>query len=989
MEGKALTIHPIEYIRGHSGEFGSLPFWSWNDRLEPDALTAQIEQMKALGMKGFFMHARAGLETAYLSQEWMEAVRVCVDKAAELDMQAWLYDENGWPSGFAGRRLLEDPHNRNAYLRMTEEAAFPADVTASLWEDGTIGVYRMENGVPRRLAAPDGGVGPYLVVRRFFENSYVDVLNPAVTEQFLEQTHEIYYQQFGKRLGSAHMPGFFTDEPQYFRYATVWSSMLPEAFRQRYGRDVYDMLPALFMEYPGAREARYDYWLLCHRLFLENWARPVADWCNRHGCLLTGHAIEESRLSTQMWCCGGVMPFYAYEHIPGIDHLGRGLDFGLEAKQVGSAAAQLGKKRVLSEMFAGCGYDASPLDLKRIAESAYVDGVNLMCQHLYPYSCRGERKYDYPLHFGESLPWQPLLQQFNTYFNRLGCALSLGREAVDVLLLHPMHSVYLDYRRELDGESVRVVEDGLFAAMSLLQDRQIPYHLGDEILLAEHGQVQGAALTVGECRYTLVVLPRGMETVDASTAALLDAYTAAGGRLLLLGDSPTRIDGRETARRWVSTVSQEELYGCAPVRFTSEVSDTAPLRCMVREFEGGRLVYVFNRAEEPVRGIEVTGLHNPCRLELETLTLCACTDAAGRVVLDLPVGGSCLLLEGDFGALQPAAVPAAYTHRLPLTSCLTRTDEGENQLLLDRASAVLENGTLEEMPVELLRRRLLEQRYAGEVRLCFVFTLRDIPERLCAVAEPLHYRSVTCNGRPLKMTGRRFFDPRFVVYDLCGCLKQGENRLELTFPYAQDDTVYDVLFGQGTESLRNCLCFNVEPERVILTGNFLVETDPSAFTARADGGWDYTGGFALRRGVRTVDAGDMVRGGLPFFAGCIALSGIVRCPACSAAQLTVTGRYAACRVLVNDSEADTLLFGQSCDLTGRLREGDNKITLLVYTGNRNLIGPLHRKEPSLMTSPGCFTFEGDPENYAPGYQFGAFGIHAVLEWAQDSRTEKP
>ena len=982
MEGKALTIHPIDYIREHSGEFGSLPFWSWNDRLKPDELTAQIEHMKALGMKGFFMHARAGLETAYLSEEWMEAVRVCVDKAAELDMQAWLYDENGWPSGFAGRRLLEDPHNRNAYLRMSEEAVYPTDMAGSLWEDGAIGVYRMDGGVPRRLCGPDGGVGPYLVVRRFFENSYVDTLNPAVTAQFIEHTHEIYFRRFGERLGSRHMPGFFTDEPQYFRYATVWSSVLPEAFRQRYGRDVYDVLPALFIEYPGAREARYDYWLLCHRLFLENWARPVSDWCSRHGCLLTGHAIEESRLSTQMWCCGGVMPFYAYEHIPGIDHLGRGLDFGLEAKQVGSAAAQLGKKRVLSEMFAGCGYDASPLDLKRIAESAYVDGVNLMCQHLYPYSGRGERKYDYPLHFSESLPWQPLLREFNTYFNRLGCALSMGREAVEVLLLHPMHSVYLDYRREPDGESVRKVEDGLFAAMALLQERQIPYHLGDEILLAEHARVQGSALTVGECRYTFVVLPCGMETVDAPTAALLDAYTAAGGRLLLLGDSPCRIDGRETARRWASTASLEELLGCAPVRFISSVSDTAPLRCMVRELDGGRLVYVFNRAEEPVRAVEVAGLHNPCRLELETLTLHACTDADGRVVLDLPVGGSCLLLEGDFGVPLPAAVPAAYTHRLPLTSRLIRTDDGENQLLLDRASAVLEDGVLEEMPVELLRRRLLERRYAGEVRLRFGFTLRDIPEKLYAVAEPLACRSVTCNGHPLTASGRHFFDPRFDMYDLNGCLTPGENRLEFCFPYAQDDAVYDVLFGQGTESLRNCLCFNVEPERVILTGDFLVETDPEAFAPVPDSSWVYSGGFALRRGERAVDVGDLVRGGLPFFAGCIALSCMVDCPACSAARLTVSGRYAACRVLVNDHEAGALLFGRSCELTGLLWEGKNRITLLVYTGNRNLIGPLHREDIPPMVSPGCFTFETDPENYVPSYRFGGFGVDAVLEWAQ-------
>ena len=35
----------------------------------------------------------------------MEAVRVCLEKARELGMSPWLYDENGWPSGFADGKV--------------------------------------------------------------------------------------------------------------------------------------------------------------------------------------------------------------------------------------------------------------------------------------------------------------------------------------------------------------------------------------------------------------------------------------------------------------------------------------------------------------------------------------------------------------------------------------------------------------------------------------------------------------------------------------------------------------------------------------------------------------------------------------------------------------------------------------------------------------------------------------------------------------------
>lgn len=66
--------------------------------------------------------------------------------------------------------------------------------------------------------------------------------------------------------------------------------------------------------------------------------------------------------------CGAVVElclFYEYEHIPGIDFLGRNITSDISPKQVGSVSAQLGKKKVLSEMFGCCGWDVTPYELKK------------------------------------------------------------------------------------------------------------------------------------------------------------------------------------------------------------------------------------------------------------------------------------------------------------------------------------------------------------------------------------------------------------------------------------------------------------------------------------------------------------------------------------------------------------------------------------------------------------------------------------------------
>jgi len=63
--------------------------------------------MNDFGLGGFIFHARAGLETPYLSDEWFEAVGVALEKAKELGLKAWLYDEYGWPSGFVGVKTFK------------------------------------------------------------------------------------------------------------------------------------------------------------------------------------------------------------------------------------------------------------------------------------------------------------------------------------------------------------------------------------------------------------------------------------------------------------------------------------------------------------------------------------------------------------------------------------------------------------------------------------------------------------------------------------------------------------------------------------------------------------------------------------------------------------------------------------------------------------------------------------------------------------------
>src|SRR5688572_30823443 len=106
-------------FRDPPAEYRGTPFWSWNNRLDVPQLLRQIDVFRAMGFGGFHIHARTGLDTEYLGDAFMNAVAACTERAAALGMLAWLYDEDRWPSGFAGGIVTRDERFRAKRLVWT------------------------------------------------------------------------------------------------------------------------------------------------------------------------------------------------------------------------------------------------------------------------------------------------------------------------------------------------------------------------------------------------------------------------------------------------------------------------------------------------------------------------------------------------------------------------------------------------------------------------------------------------------------------------------------------------------------------------------------------------------------------------------------------------------------------------------------------------------------------------------------------------------
>lgn len=572
-----------ELFRQPSGEYRGMPFWAWNGRLSKEELARQIHIFKKMGLGGFHMHVRTGLETPYLSPEFMDYIRFCIRAAEQEGMLAWLYDEDRWPSGTAGGQVTAGhPENARKTLLFTvspyEESRphrnkepEPGRGQESLRQDnGTLlAVYDVvldQSGCLRsalRITAetPAKGVKWYAYQEHatadpwFNGQAYADTLRPEAAAQFLQLTHKAYQAAAGEYFGGV-VPGIFTDEPQFAPKETLdfpfqqkdlflsWTDRLPTLYQDRYGEDLLDKLPELLWELPEGRlsPTRWRFQNLLTDLFVQAYCGQVGRWCRENGIMLTGHLMGEPTLESQTQAVGDAMRCYPEFSLPGIDIL---CDFReyTTAKQAQSVARQNGAEGVLSELYGVTGWNYDFRGYKLQGDWQAALGVTLRVPHLAWLTMKGEAKRDYPASISYQSPWWDQFSMIEDHFARLNTALTRGRAIVSVAVLHPIESYWLHWGPAGQTMEIRRQLEAQFETLAqLLLFGGIDFDYLCEALLPKQCPKGSFPLQVGEAAYQVVLIPP-VRTLRKSTLERLEAFQKQGGRVIFLGNCPDHIEG--------------------------------------------------------------------------------------------------------------------------------------------------------------------------------------------------------------------------------------------------------------------------------------------------------------------------------------------------------------------------------------------------------------------------------------------------------------
>lgn len=988
-------------------QYRPIPFWSWNDELNIEELNRQIEEMASVGLGGYFMHGRSGLKTEYLGKDWCDCVKAGVEKGKETGMHAWIYDDEGWPSGFAGGIVNGMSEAYQAKYLTAEILSHPVE----LEKEGILGVYALYTNASYERMTDLTHPSQYeslLVIRRRVQPYYIDVMSKEAIDTFLKVTHQAYYDRFGEEFGNT-MKGFFTDEPRFTckMGQLPWSDGLLEEFEKRYGYPLLDDIPCLFKEYQGFEKVRYDFHRMVNDLFVTNYMKNIYDWCEEHNCYVTGHIMMEETIFSQMSTTGGVMPFYEYEHIPGIDWLRRRIETPVIGKQVSSVASQLGRKQVLTESFALTGWNVSFEELKWIMEWQYVNGVNLLCQHLQAYSLKGSRKRDYPPSLFLQQSWWKEYKNFNDYAGRLGAALSSGKEKVDFLLIHPMRSGYITFDGTRTDKLITLDKD--FSKISAeLSALHIGYHYGDETIIGKYGNSSNGLFQVGEMKYRGVILPT-MYAIDEITLKLLLTFIAQGGTVLSLGEFPSYTNGNreelEELRKKVTVLETEEILSTCKENALQVVTITEKngeeernLACQIRETEEGILLFLVNHSQEKTSQVTVTVLGVsgvPVKLKVETgeqkeMVYTTDRDTIFELTFE-PMQSHLVLVKDEQGTavkdLQEAQPVQKGAVMIPAGTGWDIKEMGLNSLTLDMCTCVIDGKeTMGPLPAIKLMKKLLDLKRSCDIELSYEFFVdMDLSanESFFLCLEDVNRYDITVNGEKINKTkGGYWKDKAFVSLSIKPYVRNGKNVIVLKGTFEQKQKVYEVLYGENVyETELNKLTYDLEIEAVYITGDFGVYSQ-TAFSQAERKAMQTEGPFVIKETPKHFTHNNVTTQGLLFFGEALTITKQIQIPIKSEEFqgkdiILHYGKQNAplVQLYVNHKLVKTSLWAPyEADITQEAVDGENEITFVLYASNRNLLGPHHHtKGECYNVGPSSFTGEWswvERESEADGTDLG-------------------
>lgn len=983
-ENKIKTFRQLrqEFV-SPSSQYRSMPLYVWDYDLDKGLIETTMQDLKNAGCGGILIHPRPGLITEYLSEEWYDLYEYAIKKGEEYGLEVWIYDENSYPSGFAGGHVpaeMPESYNQGQGLTMEKCNRLPDTLTdIFLCLEEKHGKFK---DITSQMEHKKTAHGNFFLFRKTYYPrtgwyagySYVDLLTQGVTDKFIDITMSGYERRFGEDFGKT-IKGVFTDEPNISSpKGTRWTPDLFQEFQKEWGYDLKPCLPALFEEVGDWKKIRHNYISTLLNMFIERWAKPWRQYCDTKGLKWTGHYWEHRWPNITNG--GDDMAMYAWHHVPAIDLLFNlynestpNNQFGniRIVREVNSVANQMGAHRTLCEMYGGGGWEESFNDFKRLGDWAYALGINQMNQHLSRITLTGSRKYDYPTSFSYHEPWWKYYHYINDYQSRLSVALSSGQQMNDILVLKPTTTGWLYYVERKVSEQLNTLGQSFQNFVTFLEKNQVTYDIGSEQIIKEYGSIGNGKFTIGKARYSTVVIPPGTENLDVSTYNLLKEFVGKNGRIitfshpmLLNGAYDSKVENFFTDNP--SIIHLDSLDAESIGKYLA--SDKLEFKDMKggnlyrnhRYLSDGELLFLANSDKvEEVRG-KVTFREAKYIYEMDAFSgaikYYECSDGNGSCTFAIPPAGSLLLWASQTKIETPESFcQSDNSENIPQEGNTLVKRNNANVLTIDYCNLLVDNKQYKDIHIfdasdivykahgfaanpwnsEVQFKKNICDRdtfATGGFTAEYHFYIDDDFDysSIKAVVERPSLWDVYINGNRIKnLPGEWWLDRDWGVYKLGKYLKRGNNSISIRmYPMS----IY------------------AELEQVFIIGEFSLMPAEQGWKMKAPvksrlGSWKEQGCPFYYADFSYIHDYNLKKGNDRYIVEASCWNGTV-------AEVLVNGKSAG------------VLFGEpyQLDVTPYIISGSNRVEVKVIGSLKNLLGPFHNKSKAGRVTPNYWKKSG-------------------------------
>jgi hypothetical protein len=561
-------------------------WWWFGPGVTKIEVQRELEQMKAAGIGGVEIATLYPLQLddesigfrnlPYLSDEYLDVLRFANQKAKELGLRVDITLGSGWPFGgphipvqqAAGRlRIVTVPATSSSVLKpelSTGERFLYVCIVPGTGDAARFG----EAKCPRALSISGGRWHnlenppiPHSMVVFISSRTGMMVKRPAVGAEGFVLDHydraaiDAHLHAVGDRLMKA-----FVDQPPYAvfsdsleDYGSNWTPDLLEEFQKRRGYDLTMHLPALVGEAKtntaaDAAAIRHDWGRTLTEFANERFLSPLQAWAKANHTLLRSQTYGfppvtlssnqladlpegEGKASMNMW-----------------------RQFS-DTRWAASAGHLFGKNVISSETWTWLhspAFRATPLDLKAEADLHFLQGINQLVGHGWPYSPESAGEPGWRMYaagaFDAHNPWWFVMPNLTAYLQRVSFALRLGKPANDVALLLPNDDAWAGFF--VPNSAAPVTGRGGFNTLgeNVSLDESMPRLLGKNVIpqILDAGFnfdfIDADAIDNVGLRYPILVLPN-VTRLPLATYQKIEQYAQHGGIVIAVGRTPSTAPG--------------------------------------------------------------------------------------------------------------------------------------------------------------------------------------------------------------------------------------------------------------------------------------------------------------------------------------------------------------------------------------------------------------------------------------------------------------